>query len=361
MTTIQANCCAPAGLASLERTRFFPRQLVTPEDLTQDQIYFRDKARRHNRLLHGWGVVCGVRVKPAADEQRRPVPWKLAIEPGYVLGPYGDEILIDRCVCLDIRTSGIDGTDLDCVDEGADPWCSDVRVERDPKTPLYVAVRYAECKSRPVRSQGAGCGCDDSLCEYSRIRDSYVIAVLDKLPSGHDPMPPSDWWSAIWAAIFGCTKDRHTKDWVPRPCPLCPEEPWVVLADVTHDADGNLTIRNFPHRRFVLSFSGVYTHCPWQDTSSAHYAAGLSSNAGAMLAALAGAVATGAAGDARAPDGRPIREMSMGELLAMNPEELAGVLNAIREAQGASGSVPMDALSAAMERLWRDRGEKPGG
>ena len=41
------------NVPSLERTRFFPRQLVTPDDLTQDQIYFRDTHRRHNRMLHG--------------------------------------------------------------------------------------------------------------------------------------------------------------------------------------------------------------------------------------------------------------------------------------------------------------------
>ena len=29
------------GPVSLERTRFFPRQLVGPDDLTQDQRYFR--------------------------------------------------------------------------------------------------------------------------------------------------------------------------------------------------------------------------------------------------------------------------------------------------------------------------------
>src|SRR4029079_15011016 len=47
---VDADPCgrAPADAAALERTRFFPRQLVGPDDFTTDQRYFRDKHRRHN-------------------------------------------------------------------------------------------------------------------------------------------------------------------------------------------------------------------------------------------------------------------------------------------------------------------------
>jgi hypothetical protein len=37
-----------------ERVRYFSRQLITADDLTQDQIYHHEKRRLHNRLLHGW-------------------------------------------------------------------------------------------------------------------------------------------------------------------------------------------------------------------------------------------------------------------------------------------------------------------
>ena len=87
-------CDDPVGL---ERTRYFARQqLVGPEDLTQDQRYFREKHRRHNRMLHGWGVVCGVDVQPAGDAQGEAIPYTVCVGAGYVLGPYGDEILVDN-------------------------------------------------------------------------------------------------------------------------------------------------------------------------------------------------------------------------------------------------------------------------
>ena len=64
--TTATPCEAAPTTGGLERTRFFARQLVTPDDLTQDQIYFREKHRRHNRMLHGWGIVCGACVLRAA-------------------------------------------------------------------------------------------------------------------------------------------------------------------------------------------------------------------------------------------------------------------------------------------------------
>ena len=75
-----------------ERPRYFPRQLITPDDMNLAQDYVRNRMRRHNRLLHGWGVVCGAIVQPGKD------PWTVVISPGFVLGPYGDEISIDQPV-----------------------------------------------------------------------------------------------------------------------------------------------------------------------------------------------------------------------------------------------------------------------
>ena len=41
--------------------------------------------------------------------------------------------------------------------ETVDPWCSEVFVKQETPSPLYVAVRYKECLTRPVRVQPLGC------------------------------------------------------------------------------------------------------------------------------------------------------------------------------------------------------------
>jgi len=255
MATNQMLVCESANAVGLERTRFFPRQLIAPEDLTQDQLYFREKLRRHNRLLHGWGVVCGCKVKRVVDKAGKPKAWSVVIEPGYVLDLFGNEIPINQEVTLDIRREGLDGYGVGPCSDQLDPWCSEVEVERPAGVPLYVAVRYAECQSRPVRVHPAGCGCDETECEYSRIRDSYAIKVLTRLPSTYsDPMPQPKFEES-----YSCAPAWNEMG---RPCPPCPPEPWVILADVTVGANGEIDkIDCLAHRRYVVSFADYYFLC----------------------------------------------------------------------------------------------------
>ncbi|MEP6729367.1 MAG: hypothetical protein ABJE10_01955 [bacterium] len=249
MTAIATPCTSCQGggdLRGLERTRFFPRQIVTPDDLTQDQIYFREKSKRHNRMLHGWGVVCGACVRRGATD------CEVIIEPGYVLGPFGDEIVIDRDTVVDICKLGAGEQDGCCGDE-LDPWCSDVKSNCAQGT-LYLAVKYSECKARPVRGGGGcGCGCDESDCEFSRIRDSYTLKLLRDLPAGYTtPMKPP-----ALATIDPCRRPRTA-----RVCPPCPDDPWVILADIAIDA--NCKVQNvncFTHRRYVVSFAEAFFAC----------------------------------------------------------------------------------------------------
>ncbi len=140
----------------VERPRYYPRQLITSDDLTLEQDYFRTRLRLHNRLLHGWGVVCGAEVrsvpKANSNDSTEREPWIVMVCPGYVLGPCGDEIFIDCKRKVDLRTRGTEAANGDPCVEIADPWCSDVPEERDATT-FYVAVRYKQIASRPVRVQ----------------------------------------------------------------------------------------------------------------------------------------------------------------------------------------------------------------
>src|SRR4051812_19662244 len=104
-TDIATNSCSPTtnGSTGMERVRYFARQLIGPDDMTQEQAYFRTRMRRHNRLLHGWGVVCGALVKPGDAD------WTVVIEPGFVLGPQGDEIMIEESITVDISLQDSDG------------------------------------------------------------------------------------------------------------------------------------------------------------------------------------------------------------------------------------------------------------
>jgi hypothetical protein len=258
------NCCSasasPCDSSIAELPRYYPRQLITPDDLTLEQNYFRDRMRRHNRLLHGWGVVCGALVCPVPNPKvtgpsDQFLPWQVKVQQGYILGPYGDEIIIDCERTVDIRSSGTTGiTGQPCLD-APDPWCSQIFVVPD-KSVVYIAVKYRQCMTRPVRVQPVGCGCDDTSCEYSRWQDGYEIGVLLQCPSCNDG-PPS----------VGLNPDGTVSlDLIPKgeepACPDCSCGPWVGLAEINFDANGNITkINNCSCRRLVLSFSRFWWSC----------------------------------------------------------------------------------------------------
>ena len=234
---------APAVQATgLERTRYFPRQLVTSDDLSQDQWYVRERLRRHNRLLHGWGVVCGAVVSAGKSAG------SVVISPGYILGPQGDDIYIEQRIAVDVCKSVVDA--VPCG-QPKDPWCQPAVRRSKDVTVLYLAVRYAERLNRPVRVLSGGCGCEENNCEYSRYQDAFEIGVLTALPASHDPMPGVRLSSAV-----SCDPGMREQ------CIPCPSEPWVVLANIQVDAKCDVKrIDNTSHRRYVASFAAYYFQC----------------------------------------------------------------------------------------------------
>jgi hypothetical protein len=198
--------------ATLERVRFFPRQMIAADDLNQEQTYHRQRLRNHNRFLHGWGVVCGCDVRAAGDDKK---PWQVRICPGYILTPQGDEVYVSTEALFDVAT---------CITQSSDPCafsrpCPPVTLRAKATQTLYLAVRHVECQSRPVRVAPSGCTCDDVDCEYSRIRDGYEFCCLSTLPSSHEETPPSCEELCRPTGIFAC--------------PSCPDDGWVVLATLT--------------------------------------------------------------------------------------------------------------------------------
>lgn len=243
---MSAHC--KTALYTLERVRYFPRQLITADDMTLEQEYFRQKMRRHSRFLHGWGVVCGGLVEAAPDAEH---PWQVRVCPSFIVAPQGDDIPVNEPVLYDLA-SGI------CDLDPCQPWPCPPPTQvagTDRQQPVYLAIRHAECDSRPVRVHPLGCGCDESLCEYSRIRDDFELKVLCELPQSHIQAAAAD---VEWAAKL---KDWHREGPLPvPPCAGCADEPWVVLARIRLPAQGQpLTagMIDYVGRRVLLSTNAL--------------------------------------------------------------------------------------------------------
>jgi hypothetical protein len=233
---------------ALERPRFYARQLVTPGELNLASAYLVERMRRHNRLLHGWGVVCGAqvcRVEIAGTSGAQ--PWKVRIRPGYLIDGCGNEVTIDCERIVDLRTSGVVAACGDPPGELRDPWCRDV--DRERKGRVWIAVCHKEILARPVPVQPAGCGCDDTGCEYSRWHDGYEVRLLDGCPKSHLEPPPTP--QQFIETLGGPLPE----------CP-CPDDPCVVLAVVDVDGEGAVTaIDNCSCRRMIASAAGFWWRC----------------------------------------------------------------------------------------------------
>ncbi len=127
-----------------ERPRYFFGQALGADDFEQEQLYHREKARRHNRFLHGWGIVRGLEVHAGTQGAR-----KVTISPGYALDRRGEEIVVPRSVAVDLSGHAAGTT-------------------------VYVAVRYDERPERPVPTPLGQ--------QYTRVRETFAVEVLSRPP-----------------------------------------------------------------------------------------------------------------------------------------------------------------------------------
>lgn len=175
-------------------------------DLQLDQQYRLQRLRRHLRLVHGWGVVCGLNVVAGAND------WEVWICPGYGIGPCGDEIELRHRTLVDLR---------DYL------WTRPVGV---PGQQLWIALEAVE---KPLSGDATacgsqcGCGCQSHQDHTSRSADTATVVVLWAPPA--TPI----------SSINICSGQTPT-------CPPCPKTCELVLAVITLPAspDGLLAIDN---------------------------------------------------------------------------------------------------------------------
>jgi hypothetical protein len=121
------------------RPRFFSGKQPTAADLAQQQHYFLERLKRHNRSLHGFGIVSGLKVTTE--------PGRIVVDAGMALDCEGNEVVIANRQTLSLP-------------ETIEGWPN-----------AHVGVRYVENCGDPVTVSGVE--------EASTIREGFEI-VFDK-------------------------------------------------------------------------------------------------------------------------------------------------------------------------------------
>ena len=134
---------APCPVGTPTRVRYFTGQLLSAADFQQEQDYHRSRQRRHNLVLHGFGIVSGldVTIQPGQSGPGSQV----VVSPGVAIGPDGEELL--GCEPL-----------TDAVCKGG--------------SPCYVTLRLGEKATAPVSGGDA-----------SRIEETTELAIVQDVPA----------------------------------------------------------------------------------------------------------------------------------------------------------------------------------
>ena len=150
------------------RLRWFTGRFLTARDLTDEQEYHLGRHRLHNRLLHGWGVVCGLRVH--TDDRPRCGREYVLVEPGIALDYQGRD-LVQTCTARVHWPIDPDRT-------GAEDAIG------------ILCVRYHECLAEPLPAVTRDCTAGGGT-EPGRVVEGCTFEV--HVPTG----APDDPWAAL--------------------------------------------------------------------------------------------------------------------------------------------------------------------
>ncbi len=94
-------------ISHLTRVRYFHGRLLSAADFELEQDYVRSKQRRHNRLLHGTGIVSGLRVTVESGHGEDGP--RVAVSPGLAIGPDGEELVVCERLTSTLTPDGSPG------------------------------------------------------------------------------------------------------------------------------------------------------------------------------------------------------------------------------------------------------------
>ncbi|HEY9206931.1 MAG TPA: hypothetical protein VIO58_13545 [Candidatus Methanoperedens sp.] len=208
----------PCGIYELpyERNNYYYGKLMTVRDFFDEQRYFNEKRWLINRMVNGWGVVCGLDVKWKDDNRRNTV----VITPGIAIDCCGREIIVQE------------QTEKELIPEKNK--CSNGTPVKEPEE-LVICLEYHECMAERIEFPLVACDHDEKN-KFNRIRDSFKIRVRADV----EIKPPYGKYCPL------CEEKVHPKvepyipkqlhnylcDKLKRGCPECDKAACVVLATI---------------------------------------------------------------------------------------------------------------------------------
>jgi hypothetical protein len=149
------------GLKTAVRNSYFYGQLLGVANLELETDYGIEQRRMLNRLVLGWGVVCGLDVEVSDDGER------IRVHPGVALDPAGREIVVPAPTPWTAVAPDV----LDAAAKRAQDCDEDACV--------LVLICYHECRGDPKPVYAGDCDSADP-CAPSTLSERYRIEFRGK-------------------------------------------------------------------------------------------------------------------------------------------------------------------------------------
>lgn len=163
--------CDVCATPDFERNNYYYGKQFTVRGLLQEQCYLNDKRRLINRMVLGWGVICGLDVRWVPESR------KFVVENGLALDCCGNELLVCEPQHVPFKQY--------------EELCECAPKEGESPTGRFVlCLEYAECKTEPVELPPLTCE-NHAREEYNLIRDGFKLRIkkweeaCPKQPFGH--------------------------------------------------------------------------------------------------------------------------------------------------------------------------------
>jgi hypothetical protein len=264
-TTARTRTCLPCDIPPFCRNNYYRGKLLTERDFTEEQRYSMDKHRYHTLMLHGWGVVCGLDVRPHKHCPKE----RIVITAGLAIDACGHEIRVYSNIEELLPKPDRKKPKPPCPEDDHKPHHEaeqylhegEAKEERDekyeedhpdptrpcddevPPRDLYICIAYSECETEFAATPFDDCGCNGDAKKPNRICESYTVLVTYDKPkhwddTGNEPCGCADCREIFEEAALHCHKPHAL------PCmPLAIIHDFVAGEKVTDDMIDNVSAR----------------------------------------------------------------------------------------------------------------------
>lgn len=209
MQSTMQDTNARNGIQTFVRNRYFYGKLLDVFHFEMEQDYLNGKRWLLNRLISGYGVLCGLDVQPA--EKGRAV----VVTPGAALDRGGREIIVPR------TTDPIPVPPRAPTSPNKHPagYC-------EPEDYVHLCICFNQCESEPTPVLVDDCG-EATNCSASSIQERYKVVIREC------KAPDIDLVCGVPDFVLNGRINYHALvERVTRHCPELPTDLCIPLANI---------------------------------------------------------------------------------------------------------------------------------